>query len=352
MSPPWWTTGSIIRWMPPCGSSTAFVVSRRLRWTRRGAEIGTSPVPASRRAVEPWPCRLDGKVDPDPAERTHRVCGIADAQQAVDQTTSVPRFDASAASPRPSRCRRHPRRGREGSGWHCWSASTPSARNRASAPFGMSRAICTCPSRGIATKTFAVVSEVPRIRSSASGVDPEPPTSIPECSSRTGSRASSRAFDQRPSATTEWGPELDLDVGPDRANADDTVALTDQGRHLCAHPQVESRFVLSRLGEQVEEVPLRGDGHIRVRSVQRDRSPGRNPHPSDPGADIAHSTVGDAGEAMIEPEFVEQSQGRGVDGVATEVAEEILVLLPRTTTLTPPRAKRQASHDSGRGRLR
>lgn len=128
---------------------------------------------------------------------------------------------------------------------------------------------------------------------------------------------------------------------------DHTVVIPDQRGGLESHPEVEVRLVLPCLGEQVEEVPLGRDRHERMGQVEAGEVGEHDVLTASPReGDALDATVRDAGETVIEPEFIEQPQGRGVDGVAAEVAEEVLVPLEHHD-LHPASGEQQAGDNPG-----
>lgn len=69
----------------------------------------------------------------------------------------------------------------------------------------------------------------------------------------------------RPAAVAghrQLGPEFARPVGSVVAHAHDPAAVAQQAGDLAAHPQGETRFGPGRLGEQVEQVPLRDHGDV------------------------------------------------------------------------------------------
>jgi hypothetical protein len=147
------------------------------------------------------------------------------------------------------------------------------------------------------------------------------------------------------------------EVGPDLAggavrgavpHAADPVALADQVGHLGGHAQRERRLPPARVGEQVEQVPLRRHRDVGVGDVQPAEVPerhaaavaGREDDLLDPG-------VRQPGELVGQAQLVEQLQRGGVHGVAAEVAEEVGVLLQHRH-LDPGAGQQQSQHHPGR----
>ncbi len=89
----------------------------------------------------------------------------------------------------------------------------------------------------------------------------------------------------------------------------------------------EGGLLLGRVGDEVEEVPLRHQRDVLVRSGQ----PGHVGDLCDALVELhlgaLHAALRQRGEALAEPELVEQREGGCVHGVAAEVTQEVGVLL-------------------------
>ena len=124
------------------------------------------------------------------------------------------------------------------------------------------------------------------------------------------------------------------------------AALPQQAGDLGVAPQGERRLGLGGVGEQVEQVPLRHQRDVLVRA----RQPAEVADLDGTGVELHGRAVEAAlrqrGEARAEAELVEQGQGGGVHGVAAEVAQEVGVLLQHRDLDAGPR-QQQAEHHAG-----
>jgi len=114
--------------------------------------------------------------------------------------------------------------------------------------------------------------------------------------------------------------------------ADDPVAVPDQVGHLRVHSEREARIAAGKVGDAVEEVPLRHQ-----RDEARDRRQVAEIGDIDPlAADQAAKPLGlvvRAREQLVQrAQLVEELERRRMDGVAAEIAEEVGMLLEHDRT--------------------
>jgi hypothetical protein len=145
----------------------------------------------------------------------------------------------------------------------------------------------------------------------------------------------------------EVGPHLELPVGGLRLHPHDPPVLGDQVGDLRVHQQMEGGIALAVRGEEVEEVPLRHQrDELAVGGEVREVRTGVDA-PLDLEVEPRDLLVGHAQELVEEAELVHQLEGRGMDGVAAEIAEEVGVLLEHHH-LDPGAGEQEAEHHSRR----
>ena len=119
------------------------------------------------------------------------------------------------------------------------------------------------------------------------------------------------------------GPGLPVDV-PD---ARDAVPVAQQLARLGVAAQRERRLLPGRVGQQVEQVPLRHQRDVLVGARQPPQVGDGEAAVVELHLHAVQQPVRDACEALAEAELVEQGEGGRVHGVAAEVAQEVGVLL-------------------------
>ena len=111
--------------------------------------------------------------------------------------------------------------------------------------------------------------------------------------------------------------------------------------------QPEAREGLSPLGHEVEEVPLRNEGdELAARRKPPEVGP-THALAADLHLRVAHLLVRQPQEGVEQPQLGQRVHGRGMDGVAAEVAQEIRVLLQHRHVDARPR-QQIARHHPGR----
>ena len=93
------------------------------------------------------------------------------------------------------------------------------------------------------------------------------------------------------------------------------------------HLQGEGGFGPGRLGQQVQQIPLRHHGDIRVRQMQTAKVDQRHLPAVGVEAQVIDSALRHPRKLTPQAEIIEQSQRAGMHGVAAEVAKEVGVLL-------------------------
>src|SRR6185312_8105380 len=129
------------------------------------------------------------------------------------------------------------------------------------------------------------------------------------------------------------------------AYAGNAAAVFDEAGGFGVHQQVEVGQRFAVLGDEIEEVPLRHQrdelavrghvGEIGDRQVIR----------ADLRRQVRHLVVRDLEELIEQAEFVHQLHGRGMNGVAAEIAEEVAVLFEHGDVDTGA-GQQIAQHDS------
>ncbi len=148
----------------------------------------------------------------------------------------------------------------------------------------------------------------------------------------------------------EVGGDVDGTVWSFGANAGDGWAVRAIGVEkiggFVLHEEVEVRVLASFAGEEVEEIPLGHKGDEsgvggKVGEVGQGKGLAANGHGE--GVDLR---VGDLEEAVEEAQLVEDFEGGGVNGVAAEVAKEVLVFFEDGDGETGA-GEEKAEHDAG-----
>jgi len=147
-------------------------------------------------------------------------------------------------------------------------------------------------------------------------------------------------------------------VGGAVANAGYAAGLLKNVDHLGAHAQVEVRQLPRRIGQKVEEIPLGDEGDVGVgnREVlevgQADHS--LVGHRSQ----LRDTLLGHLREPSAQTKLVEHVERGGMDRVAAEVAEEVIVLFEHEDLdagageeESKHRARRSATDDAAGGRV-
>jgi hypothetical protein len=116
-------------------------------------------------------------------------------------------------------------------------------------------------------------------------------------------------------------------VGCLRAHADDPTGLFDQVGDVGSVDESEPRVRASLVGEEVQEVPLRHERDIAAARAQPTEVGEGDRSALHVDCDPAQLGVGEPKELVEPPEFRHHLEGRGVHRVATEVPQEVGVLL-------------------------
>ena len=126
----------------------------------------------------------------------------------------------------------------------------------------------------------------------------------------------------------EVGPDAQLAVGVTGLHPHDTAFFLDHARALRAQQQAKARAALGLVAQEVEELPLRHErdeaaGH-RAQALEVGQA---HTLAGDGGMQTAHLVVRTRQEGVKQPQVGHDLQGRRMDGVAPEVAQEVGVLL-------------------------
>ncbi len=164
------------------------------------------------------------------------------------------------------------------------------------------------------------------------------------------SPAARRRVECRPSVATTRSARSSPSVPSAVAVADPghPAAVPDQRGGGGTHPQREGRFCGGGVGKEVQEVPLRHQRDVVVRRRQRLEVAHRHRPPArDREGDVGEPALRQPAELLAEAQFIDQPDGRGVDGVAAEITEEIGVLLQYRHIHACP-GQQQPQHHPGR----
>jgi hypothetical protein len=130
------------------------------------------------------------------------------------------------------------------------------------------------------------------------------------------------------------------------ADAHDPAVLAHEVVDLGGHHDAEVPRLAGGVDEHVEEVPLRYQGDVPV-PARKAVEPRGDAAAVEDELDPALDPVRQCGEPLTQPELVEQSERRGVHGVAAEVAQEVGVLLQHHD-VDAASGQQQAEHDPRR----
>jgi len=147
-------------------------------------------------------------------------------------------------------------------------------------------------------------------------------------------RAEGHGLEPRPAAhervATVGGGQSGRDppeaVGGAVANAGYAAGLLKNVDHLGAHAQVEVRQLPRRIGQKVEEIPLGDEGDVGVGNREV-LEVGQADHSLvDHRSQLRDTLLGHLREPSAQTKLVEHVERGGMDRVAAEVAEEVIVL--------------------------
>lgn len=154
----------------------------------------------------------------------------------------------------------------------------------------------------------------------------------------------------------EAGVHLEWPVRALRPDADDGAAGAEQLRGPTRGQQTEGLQLLGAAMQQREEVPLRHECEVRTAHRQMREVRQREAACAERHLDAVRALVGQGEEVLQQPDLRQQLEGRGVDGVAPEVPQEVLVLLQDEDPHPLPgqqetrdHARRPAAHDADVG---
>ena len=128
-------------------------------------------------------------------------------------------------------------------------------------------------------------------------------------------------------ADHESGTDFEIAGGRRGPQPDHPVAVLQKLVGLRLHAEMEGGKAAPLLGEEIEEVPLRHEGDEAAMGRQMGEVGDLDHVIPDLRAELAHLLVRPFQEFIEHAELVQDLQRRGVDRVAAEIAEEILMLL-------------------------
>jgi hypothetical protein len=116
-------------------------------------------------------------------------------------------------------------------------------------------------------------------------------------------------------------------LGCDGLDADDPAAVHAQPQHLGAHPKVEGGIAPRAAGEEIEEVPLGHEGDELAARRQVAEVCQRHDLGAEAGAQRGELLVGQREKLLENAQLAHELERRGMNGVPSEVAEKIRMLL-------------------------
>jgi hypothetical protein len=143
----------------------------------------------------------------------------------------------------------------------------------------------------------------------------------------------------------ERRPHLHGAVRPRCQYPGDPVSVADQVRHLSRTQQREALVPGRLLGEQIQQVPLRKEGQVRVADRQAGEVGEGKGLIADGHSKGVDRPVGDRAQPIAQCQLVHQVQCGGMHGVTTKITQEVAG--PMTVTRTPPRTSRAEHQASG-----
>ncbi len=143
------------------------------------------------------------------------------------------------------------------------------------------------------------------------------------------------------------GAHLQIAFRGGRFQAHDSVAVLQKLVDLRLHAQMKGRIALARLGQKIEELPLRHEGEKFAVGREMREIGDLHQFITDLRAELAHLLVRPLEELVDQAELIHELERRGMDGVAAEVAEEVLVLFQHDHIDAGP-GQEKAQHDARR----
>ncbi len=131
----------------------------------------------------------------------------------------------------------------------------------------------------------------------------------------------------------------------------DARAVVDEIRDLGLHAQPERRIALGVADQKIEEIPLRHEGNELAARRQVGEIRDRERRVADLAFEFAGFVMGAPEKILEQAELVHQLEGRGMDRIAAEIAEEVGVLLEDEDADAGARQK-EAQHHAGRAAAR
>ena len=147
-------------------------------------------------------------------------------------------------------------------------------------------------------------------------------------------------------ADDEGGLDFNRAGGGVGADACDSALGFDEAGGFVLHEEVEGREFCGLRGEEVEEVPLRHERDElcmggEVGEVAEGKRPAADGH-----GKLGELLVGECEEFVEQTQFVEKLECGGVNGVSTEVAEEVFVFF-EDGDIDFGAGEEEAEHDAG-----
>ncbi len=148
-------------------------------------------------------------------------------------------------------------------------------------------------------------------------------------------------------ADRQLGAHLERARRRARPHADNARILLDDIGHLGLRAQAKCRASRGTGGEEIEELPLRHEGDELASGRQVREIGDRDDRVADPSLDLAQLLMRSFKEAVEQAELVHHFEGRGMNRIAAEVAQEIRVLLQHHD-VDAGASEQQAEHHPGR----
>ena len=157
------------------------------------------------------------------------------------------------------------------------------------------------------------------------------------------------AHDRVPSvgADDEVRPDFEPSLRLLGGQPDDGGAVLEKAVDLGEHLEPERGIALGMLGEEIEEVPLRHQRNEMAVGGEMREVGEHDAVVADHACKLAHLLMRPLEERVEQPELVHDLQGRGMDGVAAKVAEEIGVLLQHEH-IDAGAGEQESAHHAGR----
>ena len=301
---------------------------------------------------------LDREVDPDPTDRRHRVCRVADAEQSgplpfpqpidlhCQQLDGVPVLELADAI---------------GEEWddrgdrltEPVNPIAPVAAELLVAAFRDDEGALPVVAALQHHEHMTVADVSKHLRRIVRAARQAHPQHIDRHAEVIDDESRALPDDRGPSVRAHRERGSDVERAARRRGADpgDAPVFIDQPNDLGIHPQAKWRVLPAAFGEEIEEVPLRHQRDEPASRRQVREVGDRHALVADLAADLAHFLMRPLQKALEPAELVHHFQCRRMHGVAAEIAQEIAVLFEDDDVDAGPR-EQHAEHHAGRSAAR